>query len=30
MVHLYVDRRDLNISFAPWGDSCSAPAMKAP
>lgn len=30
MVHLYVDRRDLNISFAPWGDSCSAPTMKAP
>lgn len=30
MVHLYVDKRDLTLSFAPWGDSCSAPRMKVP
>jgi hypothetical protein len=30
MVHYYVNRDDLNISFAPWGDSCSAPSIPVP
>lgn len=30
MVHLYVNRDDLLISFAPWGDSCNAPSIPVP
>jgi len=30
MIHLYVNRDDLNLSFAPWGDSCSMPSIPVP
>jgi len=30
MVSLYVNRGDLIISYAPWGDSCTAPSIPVP
>ena len=30
MISLYVNRTDLIVSFAPWGDSCSSPSIPVP